>query len=64
MTTDRRVIGRHTIGDDGTIDLDEDVLAASDLEPGGDCLIIATEGGGGLTVMPVTEDFSPSPSGQ
>lgn len=63
MTTERTVIGVHTIGEDGTLDLDESVFELAALEPGGDCLVIASKDGG-LTVLPVTEDFDPSPSGQ
>ncbi len=63
MTATRTVIGVHDIGADGTLELDPEVFEDTDLAPEGQCLVIVSEGGG-LTVMPVEEDFDPTPSGQ
>jgi hypothetical protein len=63
MTSSRTVIGLHDIGEDGTLELDEAVFEKSELSPGGQCLVIASENGG-VTVMPVEETFDPKPSGQ
>lgn len=63
MANDRTVIGVHRIDEDGRLDLDAAVFEESELEPGGQCLVVASPEGG-VTVMPVTEGFSPSPSGQ
>lgn len=63
MTAETTSLGLHTIEEDGTLVLDEGVFEHSALERGGDCLVVATEGGG-LTVMPVTESFDPKPGGQ
>lgn len=57
------MIGLHTIDEEGTIELDEEVFERSSLEPDSHCLVIASQDGG-LTVMPVTVDFDPSPAGQ
>lgn len=63
MTAETTSLGLHTIDEDGTLDLDEAVFEHSALERGGDCLVIAKTGGG-LTIMPVTEEFDPKPGGQ
>lgn len=63
MASESSVIGLHTIEEDGTIELDPSVFEETALERGGDCLVIASADGG-LTVMPVTEEFDPKPSGQ
>lgn len=63
MTEKTTSLGLHTIDETGSLALDEAVFEHTSLERGGDCLVIATEGGG-LTIMPVEEDFDPKPSGQ
>ena len=63
MTTERKMIGLHSIDADGTIALEESVFEESELEREGECLVVASPDGG-ISVMPVTKGFSPSPSGQ
>lgn len=63
MTSDRTMIGVHTIDADGTITLDDDVFEKSKLERTGNCLVVASPDGG-VSVMPVTTGFDPKPSGQ
>ncbi len=63
MTSERTMIGVHTIGADGTISLDDAVFQESSLEREGNCLVVASPDGG-INVMPVTTGFEPSPSGQ
>jgi hypothetical protein len=63
MTTDRKMIGLHSIDADGTIALDDAVFEESELEREGECLVVASPEGG-INVMPVTKGFDPSPSGQ
>lgn len=63
MSDERTMIGVHTIGSDGTIALDDAVFEESELERGGNCLVVASPEGG-ISVMPVTTGFDPTPSGQ
>ncbi len=63
MTTERTMIGVHSIDADGTIALDEAVFEESELEREGNCLVVASSDGG-ISVMPVTTEFDPKPSGQ
>lgn len=63
MSSDRTMIGVHSIDDNGRIELDEAVFEASELEPGGSCLVVASSDGG-INVMPVTAGIDPTPSGQ
>lgn len=63
MTADSGSLGLHAIDEQGRIDLDEEVFERTALTRGGDCLVIASEGGG-LTIMPVEQTFDPTPSGQ
>ena len=63
MASERTMIGVHSIGADGTISLDDAVFEASKLEREGNCLVVASADGG-VSIMPVTTGFEPSPSGQ
>jgi len=63
MSQDQTMIGVHDIDADGRIELDDAVFAESDLERGGQCLVVASPDGG-ITVMPVTTGIDPTPSGQ
>ncbi|MFB6085584.1 MAG: hypothetical protein ABEJ84_02045 [Halodesulfurarchaeum sp.] len=63
MSSDRTMIGVHTIDAGGRIDLDDAVFEESNLERGGNCLVVASTDGG-INVMPVTTGFEPTPSGQ
>ena len=62
MASETTMIGLHTIGEDGTLELDDEAFELTALERGEQCLVIASSDGG-LTVMPVTEEFDPKPSG-
>ncbi|MDZ7850434.1 MAG: hypothetical protein U5K70_06370 [Halodesulfurarchaeum sp.] len=63
MTTERTMVGVHSIDADGRIELDDAVFEESKLERGGNCLVVASPDGG-ISVMPVTTGFEPKPSGQ
>ncbi|MGM0371732.1 MAG: hypothetical protein ACQEQJ_04410 [Halobacteriota archaeon] len=63
MTAERTMIGVHEIDADGTIELDEAVFEACQLERDSRVLVVASPEGG-ITVRPVTTEFSPRKSGQ
>ncbi|MFP4529911.1 MAG: hypothetical protein ACLFNC_01315 [Halodesulfurarchaeum sp.] len=63
MTSERTMVGVHSIDADGRIELDDAVFEESKLERGGRCLVVASPDGG-INVMPVTTGFEPKPSGQ